>query len=313
MNIFALAKRFPTERDALLHLEKVRWNGQITCPFCGSDRITIRATQLRYMCNAENRSFSVRAKTIFDGSHLDIRTWFQAINLMLNAKKGLSALQLKRDLGITYKTAWYCAMRIRCAMADQGHLLKGIVETDTVEIGGKPRKDNYLKTINSGKGTKIKGNNKMQIMVAVERGKHGKVKAELIPNTTSETLLEVLKRNVRSDISVLMTDNDNSYKALDKEFDRMFVTHSKQFTKGTISINKVEGFFSLMQRGLIGQYHKLSLKYLPFYLSEFTFRYNHNLDKKSLDKAIEMSIVSNKCMLRYKCKPAKTAVEFCKI
>jgi hypothetical protein len=79
--------------------------------------------------------------------------------------------------------------------------------------------------------------------------------------------------------------------------DLMFVTHREQFTKGNISINKVEGFFSLMQRGLIGQYHKLSLKYLPFYLSEFTFRYNNNLNSKSLDKAIEMSIVSNKCML----------------
>src|SRR6266436_4834986 len=102
MNIFALTKRFPTERDALEHLEKVRWHGKITCPFCGSDRVTVRLTQLRYHCNAENRSFSVRSKTIFEQSHLDVRVWFQAINLMLNAKKGISALQVKRDLGITY-------------------------------------------------------------------------------------------------------------------------------------------------------------------------------------------------------------------
>lgn len=312
MNLLALHKKYPTERDALLHLERVRWGGKITCPYCGSDRVSVMASQLRYHCNEENRSFSVRAKSIFEESRLDIRSWFAAIALMLNAKKGLSAMQVSRDLGMTYKTAWYCLMRIRCAMADQGDLLKGIVETDTVEIGGKPRKDNYLRTINTGKGTKTKGKNKMQIMVAVERGKHGKVKAEVIPNTTSETLLDVLKRNVKSDISVLMTDNDSSFKILDKEFDRMFVTHSEQFTKGTISINKVEGFFSLMQRGLIGQYHKLSLKYLPFYLAEFTFRYNHKLDRQNFDKAVELSILNDKCMLRYKCDPKKK-IAICKI
>lgn len=311
MNIFELTKRFPTERAALEHLEKVRWHGKVICPFCGSDRVTPRPLELRYNCNNENRSFSILARTIFEGSHLDIRVWFQAINLMLNAKKGLSALQVKRDLGITYKTAWYCLMRIRCAMADHPVKLRGMVEVDTVEIGGKPRKDNYLKTINTGKGTKTI-EKKMNIIAAVERGKHGKVMAEVIPNTTGEVLLEVLKKNIRSETAILVTDNANTYNMVDKEFNRLFVTHTKQFSEDGVSINKVEGFFSLLNRGLIGQYHKLSLKYLPFYLAEFTFRYNNNLNKKSLDKAIELAIEKNKCMLRYKCN-AKTSVEICTV
>src|SRR6266404_4765684 len=107
MRLATLYKKFPTERAALEHLEKVRWNGKIICPYCGSDRVTVMPNQLRYHCNAENRSFSVRAKSIFEESRLDIRTWFLAIALMLNAKKGISAMQVMRDLGISYKTAWY--------------------------------------------------------------------------------------------------------------------------------------------------------------------------------------------------------------
>lgn len=310
MNIKTIHKLFPTEKAALIHLEQVRWGGKITCPYCGSDRVTVMASQLRYHCNAENRSFSVRAKTIFEETRLDIRTWFQATMLMLNAKKGISAAQVSRDLGITYKTAWYCLMRIRCAMADQGHLLKGIVETDVLKFGGKPRKNRLGHTVNTGMHTKKSG--KVNIIASVERGKGGKVTAELIPDTTSDTLMKVLKKNISSKEAILMTDNARSYNALDNEFHRLFVTHSKEFSKKGISINKVEGFFSLMQRGLVGQYHKLSVKYLPFYISEFAFRYNQNLNKQSFEKTIELAIVKRKCMLRYKCN-TKKSVNICDV
>jgi len=310
MNIYEVNRRFPTELAALQHLETIRWHGKVICPFCGSNRVSVMPNELRYHCNAENRSFSVMAKTIFEESRLDIRKWYAAIALMLNAKKGISAMQLSRDLGMTYKTAWYCLMRIRCAMSDQHHFLRGLVEMDTASIGGKPKKDKFLNTINTGKHTKK--SNKVQIFAAVERGKGGKVVAELIPNTTTETLLRILKENVSSQTSILITDKARAYEGLDKEFNRVFVNHSEEFSKQGISINKVEGFFSLLKRGLIGQYHKLSLKYLPFYLAEFTFRYNHNLDKKAFDKTIELAIERKKCLLRYKFNPSK-AVEICSI
>lgn len=266
--------------------------------------------EIRYHCNNENRSYSVLARTIFEDTRLDLRKWFHAVALMLNAKKGISAMQLSRDLGVSYKTAWYCLMRLRCALSDQTEFLHGLVEVDTAKIGGKPKKDKFLQTINTGKHTKT--SSKVNIIAAVERGKKGRVIAQLIPNTTSETLMEVLKKNISKQSSVLITDNAKAYHSLDKEFNRLFVTHSKEFSKEGISINKVEGFFSLMKRGLIGQYHKLSVKYLPFYLAEFTYRYNHRLDKSAFDKTIELAIIKNKCMLRYKCN-AKNAVEICKI
>lgn len=309
MNIFDINKHFKTEKDALIYLEKLRWKGHITCPFCGSDDVWIDKKELRYRCYTEGRSFSVMARTIFEETRLDLRKWFQAIALMLNAKKGISAMQVSRDLGVSYKTAWYCLMRIRCAFAGQEELLHGIIETDVAFLGGKPRKGNLFEIRHHKKG---KRSSKARIVAGVERGKKGKVFVKMIPDTTAETLMKVMKENIGKETSIVITDNAKAFQSMDKEFNRLFVTHGKEFSKAGVSINKVEGFFSLMKRGLIGQYHKLSVKYLPFYLAEFTYRYNHSLDKKSWNKAIELAIVKRKCMLRYKCDPHKK-VEICKI
>lgn len=311
MNILAIHKKFPTEESALLHLEKIRWaDGKILCPFCNSDRITRTKNDFRYHCNAENRSFSVRAKTIFEESRLDIRSWFFAIALMLNAKKGISAFQLKRDLGISYKTAWYCLMRIRCCLTDQVDFLKGIVQVDEAFLGGKPQKSNFGTSIVKSKRGRGTGKNK--ILVMVEQGKGGKSVAQLVPNLTSETLMTTLKRYIKKDISIVVTDKYSGYAKLDEYFNHITIKHSEQFSKGKFNVNKAENFISLIKRGLIGQYHKLSAKYLPFYLAEFTFRYNHNLNKDSFDDAIELAINKNKCMLRYKCNPTKS-IQICEI
>jgi len=146
-----MLNKYPTHQKALEHLEKVRWGDEVISPYCGSDSVTKFKNELRYHCNAENKSFSVRAGTIFEDSRLDVRKWYYAIALMLNAKKGISAMQLSRDLDVTYKTAWYCAMRIRCAMADQGGFLHGVVEADIAYIGGKPQKDVRGRVIKSAK------------------------------------------------------------------------------------------------------------------------------------------------------------------
>lgn len=309
MNIFDINKKFRTEKDALIYLERLRWKGHITCPFCGSDDVWVNKKELRYYCYAENRSFSVLARTIFEETRLDIRKWFQAVALMLNAKKGISAMQVSRDLGVSYKTAWYCLMRIRCAFAGQEELLHGIVEADVAFLGGKPRKKNLFKLRHHKPG---KRSPKAKIVAGVERGKKGRVFVKMIPDTTSETLMKVMKKNIGKQTAILITDNDRAFQKLDQEFNRLFVTHSKEFSKAGVSINKVEGFFSLMKRGLIGQYHKLSAKYLPFYLAEFTYRYNQSLNKKAFQKAIELAIEKNKCMIRYKCRPHEK-VDICKV
>lgn len=310
MNLLEINKKFPTEKDALKHLEKVRWGKEVICPYCNSNRITYKEGELRYHCNEENRNFSVRAGSIFEESRLDIRKWFYGISLMLNAKKGLSAMQFSRDVGVTYKTAWYCLMRIRCALADQVPFLQSVVQVDDAFIGGKPRKDgNFMTTKVSKRG---RGTSKTKLVVMVESRKGGQAVAKVVPELTSQQLSKLLQKHIRKTNSIVVTDKYRGYNKIDQFFNHVTVNHSQEFSKNGINLNRAEGFIGLLKRGLIGQYHKLSIKYLPFYLAEFTFRYNHMLDKKVFDKALELAIDKNKCMLRYKCSPNKP-VKICEI
>lgn len=312
MNLLEINKKFPTEEDALQHLAKVRWGDKVICPYCGSDRVSEMPGQ-RYHCNAENRSFSVRAGSIFEETRLDIRKWFYAIALMLNAKKGLSAMQVHRDVGVTYKTAWYCLMRIRCAMADEDEILHSIVQVDEAFIGGKPRKggNRYFNSL-LPKNKRGRGTSKAKIVVMVEQRKGGKAIAKMTPSLTSQHLTALLKANISQKNSIVVTDEYKGYNKLDQFFNHITINHSEEYSRNGINLSKADGFITILNRGLIGQYHKLSLKYLPFYLAEFTWRYNHNLDKKVWDKAIELSMDKNKCMLRYKCNPGK-AVKVCEL
>ena len=310
MNLLELHNKYPTEKSALLHLEKMRWGGKVICPFCGSDRITYKQGELRYHCNEENRNFSVRTGSIFEESRLDIRKWFYGIALMLNAKKGLSAMQFSRDVGVTYKTAWYCLMRIRCAMADQDVMLHSIVQVDDAFVGGKPRKDGNFMTAKVNK--RGRGTNKTKLVVMVEGRKGGKAIAKVVPDLTSQQLTKMLQQHVRKETSIVVTDKFRGYNKIDQFFNHITINHSEEYSRRGITLNRAEGFIGLLKRGLIGQYHKLSIKYLPFYLAEFTFRYNHMLNKKVFDKAVELAIEKNKCLLRYKCNPSKP-VHVCEI
>jgi len=137
MNIIQIINKFPNESDCIDHLESVRWNNHPICPYCKSTNQTPMKNSRRYHCNNCNNSFSVTVGTIFHHTHIPIQTWFLAISLILNAKKGLSARQLARDLDINKNTAWRISMKIRDAMVYQGELLSGIVEMDETYVGGK--------------------------------------------------------------------------------------------------------------------------------------------------------------------------------
>src|SRR5271157_1954062 len=172
MNIVAIYKKFPTASDCIAHLERVRWNGKPTCPYCKSARTTARPAESRHHCNSFNTTFSVTVDTIFHHTHLDLQKWFLAVSLVLNAKKGISARQLGRDLEVNKDTAWRIAMKIRQAMTQRVHreLLTGIVEMDETYVGGKPRRGGGDGTPNKrGRGTK-----KTPVVGMVERG--GKVR-----------------------------------------------------------------------------------------------------------------------------------------
>ena len=248
------------------HLEAVRWNGDPKCPYCQSLNVTPAPKELRHHCNNCNTSFSVTVQTIFHNTKLDLQRWFLAIALILNAKKGLSARQLARDLEVNKNTAWYMAMRIRKAMEDNGELLKGIVEVDETYIGGKPRKG-------GPKRKRGRGTSKTPVVGMVER--NGNVKAKVMTWLDAKSLTKFVRGGVDLNKSIVMTDEFKGYNRLRTIVMHQTVNHSKEYVHGIIHTNSIEGFWALLKRGITGQYHKVSLTYLQKYVNEFAYRYNN--------------------------------------
>jgi transposase-like protein len=284
MNITSIYKRFPTEADCTLYLEEKRWKGSPKCPYCESTKCTPLPKQQRHHCNNCNTSFSVTVRTIFHRSHLPLQTWFLAVSLVLNAKKGLSARQLSRDLEVNKDTAWSMAMRIRRALVDDRELLTGIVEMDETYVGGKPRPGGggYNKR---GRGTK-----KTPVLGVVERG--GKVRAKVSTRVDYKTLRTFLKESVDLSESSLITDQHGGYIRMKEVVDHRIINHRMRYVNGDIHTNNIESFWAIVKRGMTGQYHKVSLRYLPRYMDEFCYRFNYrkedsgNLFEATIDRAI---------------------------
>ena len=273
MNIIEIFELFPNQEDCVKHLESVRWPDGPQCPYCFENRrIAKEKGTIRYHCNKCNSSFSVTVNTIFHNTRLPLQKWFLAVSLILNAKKGISAKQLQRDLKVTYKTAWYLAMRIRRAMLDQKDMLMGIIEVDETYVGGKPRKTNNHKggPVNKrGRGTK-----KIPVVGMVERGKGGRVYAKVERELYAKNLNELIRGRVNQEFSVVITDQYRGYDKLNQIVNHLSVNHDFQYVNGATHTNTIEGFWAILKRGIVGQYHKVSEKFLPLYLAEFCYRYN---------------------------------------
>lgn len=279
MNIVSIYKQYPTEADCINRLEQVRWQGKPICPYCNSNNTSPLPKEQRHHCNNCNTTFSVTVNTIFHHTHLPLQKWFLAISLILNAKKGISARQLARDLEVTKDTAWFLAMRIRKAMeeAAQRDLLQGIVEMDETYIGGKPRK---------GDGNDQKrgrGTSKTPVVGMIERG--GDVKAKVIKNHKlgSKTLATLVRGNIDTKNSVLITDEYRGYIGISKLVPHEVIDHQLWYVSGDTHTNNIEGFWALLKRGIVGQYHKVSLNYLPRYITEFCYRFNNRENENIFD------------------------------
>lgn len=273
-----LSKNYSKEDEARELLESIRWAGGVCCPRCGSTEIVkveanpekkIRKGLYRCKdCRKAKRSnqFTVTVGTIFEDSHIMLSQWLQAITLLCSSKKGFSAHQLHRQLGVTYKTAWFMAHRIRYAMGTSvfAGKMKGIVEADETYVGGYSRKF----------GRQTGWENKTPVVSLVQR--KGEVRSFVVTDVTSKNLKEVLTNNIHKSAN-LMTDERKSYEEIGKNFwSHNIVTHSKgEYVRGGIYTNTVEGFFSILKRGINGVYHHVSKEHLHRYLAEFDFRYNN--------------------------------------
>jgi transposase-like protein len=284
MNLIDVTQQFKTDDDCLLYLESMRWPDGIRCPICGANRISKivrksggdnKRTRI-YQCLEPTckQQFSATAGTIFNDSHLPLTKWFLALALIVDAKKSISAKQLQEHLGIgSYRTAWYMAHRIRKAMENKGSAdLSGIVEMDETYLGGRIRNKHWRRP---------EFNTKQVVVGIKQRG--GKLRFFHAPDAKIETLAAYIKEHVSADVEAIMTDELPAYpKALRiagmDEIKHFTVNHSGEiYVDGDVTTNGIESAFSLFKRGVIGSFHKISIKHLHRYLSEFETRFNGRL------------------------------------
>jgi transposase-like protein len=299
MNIIEIGKKYNTDAKCREYLESLRWGKTVLCTKCGSDNVVdLKRENGRYHCNHCKTTFSVISDTMFEHSGLPLSKWFMLVGLMLNSKTAISSKELERNIGVTYKTAWYCAMRVRCTMIDHCNIeLTNVVEMDEAYMGGKPRKhyssDNpNLPTIGEQSivNKRGRGTRKIPVVGIVERGDN--IVLKVIEKLTSRNLIAMLKEYVKLDSSIVVTDEFKSYKSFDDIVQHYTINHSKkQWVKGMMHTNTIEGFWSIVKNSIKGNYRAISPKYLPFYLVQSQYIYNHrnykgNLFEKFLKQAL---------------------------
>lgn len=281
MTVVQWEKAFPTDEACKAYLVGNRWPKGVICPRCGNVEVGEHGTRAFhwqcYACSEKATSyrFSVLVGTIFENTKYPMREWFRVIHMMLTSKKGVSALEIHRVIGTgSYRTAWSMCHRIRAALIDKNfRQLIGIVEVDETYIGGKDKNRHWDKK-STTEGNGGKGSDKAIVIGAAER--KGNIVARVIENTQTETFERFVREVVSTDVSLLNTDEHSGYRRLSPDYPHHAVRHqAKNYVVGAIHTNTIEGFWSLIKRGIVGTYHKVSRKYLPLYVAEFQFRYNN--------------------------------------
>ena len=265
MDLIQLMDDFNTEAKCRELLEELRWPNGVACLPCGSLHIRHTVSRNQFDCGSCGYQFSVTAGTMLHDTHLPLQKWFLATYLMIESKKGISALQLKRTLNVAYRTAWYLCHRIRAAMEDAYPVpLRGIVEIDETFIGGKVR----------GKGRGYSGN-KSIVVGAVQR--EGKLVLKVIQARDRRTLHSFIEEVTADETFAYFTDDWAPYQGIeDGNTIHETVNHSiEEWVRGEVHTNTVENVWSLLKRSIIGAYHKVSVKHLDAYLDELEWRYNN--------------------------------------
>jgi transposase-like protein len=267
MTLPELINVFGDDTKCRRYIERLRWPREITCPRCEKPATAV-ANRTTYDCDECHYQFSTTSGTIFHDTHLPLTKWFLATYLLCESKKGMSACQIQRTLGISYKTAWYLCHRIRAAMLEVApEPMDGTVEIDETYVGGKARR--------------WRARSDKAVVIGI-RQRNGDLRLIRAKDAKSKTVREIINANIGSDVEVILTDESAIYPwALDAmlKSKHKTINHTREYAHGDVHTNTVESAFSLLKRGIVGTWHKVSAKHLPAYLDEMCFRFNNRKNR----------------------------------
>jgi hypothetical protein len=294
MTLNEVKRRFSTDDACKAYLVQKRWPHGVRCARCGSEKVKDLAPKRPWswqcrQCAKNGYRFSVLAGTIYENTNVPLPLWFQVINLMLTAKKGISAMQVRRLLDPvrgkegSYRTAWYMCHRIRAAMKNETfRKLTGFVEMDETYIGGK------LENMHPGKrrrARRLPRFGKAAVIGAISR--KGNVVCKVIERTDEATMGAFVDEMVSDKVSLIATDESKVYQHFLWPAPHETVTHHKgEYVRGAIHTQNLDSFWSLLKRGIVGTFHQVSKDYLPLYINEFAFRHNHRHDEDPFGQVV---------------------------
>jgi transposase-like protein len=296
-----------TDDQCMAFLVAQRWPDGVRCPRCQSEKVNKIGQPWKWQCKQCTKNgyrFSPLVGTIFENTNVGLSVWFKVIFAMCHSKKGISALQIYRMVGGkypnrkgAYRTAWYMCHRIRCAMQNpEFQKLLGVVEVDETYIGGKDKNRHFNKKSRTQRENDPRGPldekigfDKVGVVGAISR--KGNVVARVIGSADARTLAGFVQNVVDTEkVELLISDEKQDYKYVDKDMAHEAVCHSKgEYVRGVVHTNNIESFWSLVKRGVMGAFHHVSEDYLPLYVNEFSFRFNSRKDPDIFQKVIALA------------------------
>lgn len=304
-SVFELFEAFPDEQSCIDHLEWLRWEGNVVSPF-DSSSVVYKCKDNKYRCKNTGKYFNVKTNTLFDSTKVSLRKWFAAIWLVTCHKRGISSIQLGRDIGVTQKTAWFMLHRIRKAFKlnnDENDNIDGEVEVDETFVGGKNKNRHKDKKVERCQGRSFK--DKVPVFGMIKRG--GILIAKVVEDTKATTLLPIIRNYVKKD-SVIYTDGWG-YGDIRADYTQMSVDHGAGFYGTTIvdmdtgevtkvNTNSIENAWTHLKRMVAGTYYKMSKKHIRSYVEEFVFRFNTR--DHSISQRFNLMLQKMECRLTYK-------------